>query len=238
VEDTVRAVDQAFTQLGPPDIHKDAFGAIDFRISRQFRCYRKEDAPPSRVKRVPILILIFILHYAFTPSSTPDRQAIADLITITFYFLLRPGEYTGTTSDDAAFRLADVELHIDDRAIYPITCSDGDLHAATFVSLTFTTQKNGTKGEIINYGLSTDPLACPVKATVRRILHLRANKATKTSPLASYFHNGKHIPIKAANVTTNLRLATIDMADQKGLKHADISTRSLLAGGANVGLMA
>jgi hypothetical protein len=46
VEDTVRAVGQAFTQLGATDIRKDAFGEIDFRISRQFRCYHKEDTPP------------------------------------------------------------------------------------------------------------------------------------------------------------------------------------------------
>jgi hypothetical protein len=35
VEDAVRAVGQAFTQLGALDIIKDTFGAIDFRISRQ-----------------------------------------------------------------------------------------------------------------------------------------------------------------------------------------------------------
>jgi hypothetical protein len=46
MEDAVRTVGQAFTQLGALDISKDAFGAIDFRISRQFRCYRKEDTPP------------------------------------------------------------------------------------------------------------------------------------------------------------------------------------------------
>jgi hypothetical protein len=232
VEDAVRAVGQAFAQLGTPYIRKDAFGAIDFRILRQFRCYQKEDAPPSRLKPVPIIIVIFILHQAYTPSTTNDRQAIADLITITFYFLLRPGEYTGTASDDAAFRLEDIELHVNDRAIDPLTFSDADFHAATFVSLTFTTQKNGTKGEIITHGLSTDALACPVKATVRRILHIRQNKATKTTPLASYFHNRKRIPIKAADVTTALRLATIATVQQTGLKHTDIATRSLRAGGA------
>jgi hypothetical protein len=100
------------------------------------------------------------------------------------------------------------------------------------VSLTFTTQKNDTKGEIITHGLSTDALACPVKATVRRILHLRQNKATKTTPPASYFHNRKRIPIKAADVTTALRLATIVTAHQTGLKHTDITARSLRAGGA------
>jgi hypothetical protein len=100
------------------------------------------------------------------------------------------------------------------------------------VSLTFTTKKNGTKGEVITHGLSHDTLACPVKATVRRIIHLREHKPSKTTSLASYFHRGKRIPIKAADVTTAPGLATIATAHQTGLNHRNISARSLRAGGA------
>jgi hypothetical protein len=125
-----------------------------------------------------------------------------------------------------------VELHVYDRVIDPIQCSEADLHAATFVSFTFTTQKNGTKGEVITHGIITDALTCPVKATIRRILHLRQHKSTPTTPLASYFHNGKHVPTKAMDVTTALRHATIAMAHQTGIKHSDISARKLRTGGA------
>jgi hypothetical protein len=188
--------------------------------------------PPSRVKPVPIIIVIFILHQAHNKSSTQDHQAIADVITFAFYFLLRSGEYTGTTLDDTPFRLADVELHVVNRAINPIQCPDDDLHAATFVTFTFTTQKNGTKGEVITHGLSTDLLACPVKAIFRHILHLRQHKSTPTTPITLYLHNGKRIPIKATDVTTALRLATITTAHHTGLRHSDFSARSLRAGGA------
>jgi hypothetical protein len=37
VEDTVCAVGQAFTQLGATYTRKDAFGELDFRLTRQFR---------------------------------------------------------------------------------------------------------------------------------------------------------------------------------------------------------
>jgi hypothetical protein len=70
------------------------------------------------------------------------------------------------------FRLVDVELHVDDRKIDTIMCSDADLHVATFISLTFRTQKNSIKGKVITRGFSTDDPACPAKATVRRIIHL------------------------------------------------------------------
>jgi hypothetical protein len=197
-----------------------------------FDATARKTPPPSRVKPVPIIIVIFILHQAHNQSSTQERQAISDIIAFYFYFLLRPGEYTGIISDDTPLRLTDVELHVDSRAINPVQCSDDDLHAATFVSFTFTTQKNGTKGEVSTHGLSTDPLACPVKAIVRRILHLRQHKATPTTPIASYFHNGKHLPIKAMDVTTALRLATIATAHHTGLKHSDISARYLRTGSA------
>jgi hypothetical protein len=188
VEDAVRAVGQAFTHLGAPDIRKDVFGEIDFRISRLFTCYKKEDSPPSRVKPVPIIIVMFLLSHANADTTIPeDRRAIADLICIAFYFLLRPGEYTGTTSDDTPFRLKDVNFHVNDLALDTLRAPVSQLQAATTVSLTFTTQKNGNKGEVLTHGLSTDPWACPVRATARRVIHLRAHTANPSTPLASYF---------------------------------------------------
>jgi hypothetical protein len=68
--------------------------------------------PPNRVKAIPISIIIFILAQSYGASCHDDIQAIADMIAITFFFLLRPGEYTGTTSNDTPFRLQDVHLYI------------------------------------------------------------------------------------------------------------------------------
>jgi len=88
--------------MGSHDVRKNSLGEIDFRIQRQLRAYKKEDPPPSRVKPIPVTIILFILHAAYGMNRSSDSQAIADLIVLAFYFLLRPGEYTGTTTDDAA----------------------------------------------------------------------------------------------------------------------------------------
>jgi hypothetical protein len=233
VEDAVRAVGQAFTHLGDPDIRKDLFGEIDFRISRLFTCYKKEDSPPSRLKPVPIIIVMFILSHDNADTTIPeDRRAIADLICIAFYFLLWPGEYTGTTSDDAPFRLKDVEFHVNDLALDTLQAPLSQLAAATTVSLTFTTQKNGNKGEVLTHGLSTDPWSCPVRATAHRVVHLRAHTASLSTPLASYFCATRRIAIKAKDVTESLRYAAVATAHQTGLHYSDISAKSLRAGGA------
>ena len=76
-------------------------------------------------------------------------MSMADIICIAFFFLLRPGEYTGTTSDDAAFTLDDVYLYLGKRKLPLATATDGELRAATSCALHFTTQKNGRKGDVI-----------------------------------------------------------------------------------------
>jgi hypothetical protein len=233
VEDAVRAVGQAFTHLGALDIRKDVSGEIDFRISRLFTYYKKEDSPPSRVKPVPIIIVMFILSHANADTIIPgDCRAIADLICIAFYFLLRPREYTGTTSDDTPFRLKDVEFHVNDLALDTLRAPLSQLEADTTVSLTFTTQKNGNKGEVLTHGPSTDLWACPVRATARRVIHLRAHTVNPSTPLASYFRATRRITIKAKDVTGALRYAAVATAHQTGLHYSDISAKSLRAGGA------
>jgi hypothetical protein len=232
VEDAIRSVGQMFTRLGATDIRKDAFGDIDFRIYRQFRAYTKEDDPPSRVKPIPIIIIIYILHQAFKTSTSPDRQAIDDMVIIAFYFLLRPGEYTGTTLDDTLFSLQEVALRIGDRCLDIMHSPATNTASADSVSYTFTTQKNGTTGEILTHGCSGDRFECPVKAMVRYVLRLRQHKATKSTPIASYHHSNKRVAIKAKDITDVLRLATVATGHQRRLHPDDTSTRSLRASGA------
>jgi hypothetical protein len=119
VEDALRAIGQAFARVGSPDVRKNVYGDIDFRIQRQIRAYKREDSPPKRVKPIPIVIILYILAQAYGITRHEDTQAIADMITIAFFFLLRPGEYTGTTSDDTPFRLQDVHLYIGPGASTP-----------------------------------------------------------------------------------------------------------------------
>jgi hypothetical protein len=90
---------------------------------------------------VPIIIIVYILNMAYDAARDVASMSIADMICIAFFFDLRPGEYTGTTSDDTPFHLQDVGLYIQDRKLNLFQCSYAELNAATSVSYTFTTQK-------------------------------------------------------------------------------------------------
>jgi hypothetical protein len=110
VEDSLRAIGQTFAALGTPDPRLDQQGNIDFRIQRQLRGYSRADPPPNRVKPIPVQILRHVAALAAQPSATLSTQAIADMIVLAFFFLLRPGEYTGNPSDTTPFTLQDAQL--------------------------------------------------------------------------------------------------------------------------------
>jgi hypothetical protein len=232
VEDAMRAVGQTFASMGSKDIRKDNVGNIDFRIQRQLRSYRRTDPPPSRVKPVPIQVLHSVLNRAFGTHGTAASQAVADMIVIAFYYLLRPGEYTGTTTDNAPFRLQDVQLFIGRRRLTLLQASPADLQASTSASLTFTTQKNGVRGEVVLHGRSGCVLCCPVAAIVRRVLCLRQHEATPSTPLATSWTQSQQCSVSAGDITTALRLAVTLIGPDIGLVPNDISARSLRAGGA------
>ena len=77
-------------------------GKIDGRLQLQFRCYSRQDPPPSRVNPIPVQVLRRIACVA-AASRDPELQAVTDMIIIAFFFLLCPGEYTGTKSDSSLF---------------------------------------------------------------------------------------------------------------------------------------
>ena len=65
-----------------------------------------------------------------------------------------------------------IQLFVNDRSLNLLTASAADLWSATSVSFTFTTQKNGVRGEIVSHGLSGHDMLCPVRAVIHCILHL------------------------------------------------------------------
>jgi hypothetical protein len=193
VADALCLVGQTYKLLGARDHRLDHHtGQIDFRLQRQFRAYEKSDPPPQRVKPIPIRLVSTVLtaaHNNINPSSA--AQAIADMICIAFFFLLRSGEYTFTNAN-TPFRIQDVKLHIDTKEIQIYHASPLEFSNVTSVSLTFITQKNGVKGEVISHGRSGDLLVCPCRATVRRIQHLLQHQQPPSTPLCKFFQDHTH----------------------------------------------
>jgi len=162
------------------------------------------------------------------------------MLCLAFFFLLRPGEYTGTVTDTQPFCLRDVTFFIGTQRLDSLTAPLAHLHAATFVTLEFTTQKNAVRGECIGLARSGDPYFCPVTAAARRVVHLRSCNAPAHQPLASYQHPTTYqlCRITSADLTSTLRLATALLGPAHGFLPQHVSARSLRASGATALLCA
>mmetsp|Transcript_3269 Transcript_3269/g.7387 ORF Transcript_3269/g.7387 Transcript_3269/m.7387 type:complete len:379 (+) Transcript_3269:461-1597(+) len=238
VEDYLRGVAQTFTGMGLRDPrlspHEDS---IDIRIRRMLAGWRKEDPPPQRVKPVPLQV---IQNLAFIAKHSPDEsvRATVDMIILAFFFLLRPGEYTDNSkeSESEPFRLEDIQLFVDGRRLDIMTCSHSELMQATFGSLTFTTQKNGVRGEVIGLAKSGHDYICPVLALVRRVIYLRSKNAKGSVPLARLFDEPSR-GVSARMITKELRNAVTALGPSLGFTADDVSARCLRAAGANALLL-
>jgi hypothetical protein len=226
VENALQAVGQTFASLGFPDPRLQPSGKLDLRIHRQLQAYSKQDPPPHRVKPVSLQILLEVITYNLR-FNDPHHHTIAQMKTLGFFFLLRPGEYAHTSNPDASpFRLCDVHIMANNVRLNPLTCNKQQLESASHVALEFTTQKNGVRGELIGLGRSGHPFFCPVLATINRLKHLRLHHAHPTTPLYQYFNTAPR------NLTTNeltqqLCFTCNILGHTVGINSADISIRSL-----------
>lgn len=237
-EDYVRFVGQTFLHVGADDPRLNSASKIDFRISRTISAWKKSDSPPNRVKPIPLQVLRRIASISYTTFASPLCKATADMIILAFFFLLRPGEYTDNDgdADKHPFRIEDVQLFIGDTRLNLLTDSESRLKQARFASLTFTSQKNGVRGEVIGLACSGDPVMCPVKSIVRRVLYLRHHGATSTTPLAHVYNSTKLVT--AAAITDCIRSAVSDLGPTLGFMPCDVSARCLRAAGATALLLA
>ena len=104
---------------------------------------------------------------------------------------------------------------------------------ATFVTLRFTRQKNGTENEVVGHARSGHSTICPVLALIRRTVHLRTFHATPTTPLCTaYVSPSSTLAITSVMLTNQLRHAATILFTTIGFPPQDISARALRAGGA------
>ena len=225
---------QAHASMGAPDPRLNAVGKVEYRLASLLAAWKKADAPPQRVKPLPLPVVAQVWALA-QGEATPLALASASCLIVGFFFLLRPGEYLGNPArrDAHMFRLGDVQLWVGSRALDHFTCPDADLRSATFVTLTFTQQKNGVRNERIGHGRSGHPSLCPVTALVSRVSILRAQGATADTTLNAVrcTPTSPFRYVSPTDITTRIR-SVLHLHPDPAYTLVDVSVRSTRAGGA------
>ena len=145
----------------------------------------RQDPPPSWVKTIPLQVLHQLACVAASYNNQ-ELQAVTDVIIIAFFFLLWPGEYTGTKYDSSPFHLSYVTFSVGRTLFDTATDTDNELVATIFVILVFTTSKDGMRGEKIGHGATGDPPLCPKEVLWHLVSHLQQHGAPADTPLARF----------------------------------------------------
>lgn len=220
----LRAVGQTFARLGRPDPRLNAHGDQDFRLQRQLQYYKKQDPPSSRRQPIPVELLHLVTR-RLRATNSPKSLALANLVWIAFFFLMRPGEFCMSGDEPHPFRFCDVTLKAGNTTLDLRRATDAQLRTATFVILTFTTQKSGVRGEKVGHSRSGTTKACPVAAIAEQIIALRAAGASSTIPLCSYrpAPGFGFVRLTSQDFTNALRVEATIHGDRLGISPKDVS---------------
>ena len=236
-------------------------------VAHLLRAFARTDPVPNRVWPINTTILLELLSMP-KPNNYSDEHwnALLQLASMGFFYLLRPGEYAKSDARakdhdtlgkpfrlrHAAFLLKNGKF-VQAHTLTPRSkrCrNDFELSTMNMATLSFDDQKSTAKGDRVCQQYLGGPL-CPGTAIYHRVYSLIDHMGKKTmhpeginAPLYAYF-----VPATSkkkaswANVTTRqltivLRLAAARCQDQTGIPPKLINARSLRAGGATALLCA
>jgi hypothetical protein len=160
-------------------------------------------------------------------------STVADLLTIAFFFLLRPGEYAMTSARSKTrtvqFRRQDIRF-FSDGTILPHSAPLAELQQADGVRLYLDNQKNGQRGSTM-YHTALNQAFCPVKALANRAHYLYSIAPEDASLPISYVGNTHHVT--TADITLAVRESVVlSGLLNSGYSPSRVSAHSLRASGA------
>ncbi|KAG7352982.1 hypothetical protein IV203_009030 [Nitzschia inconspicua] len=232
----LRAISQTHMLDGQPDPLADEKGQRHILLRRQIENYRQHDPPPKRKLALPHIAIKYL--NVTRADNNPRYQAIHDLCTIAWFYLLRVGEYTQTTQTarrrTIQFRLEDVTLWNHTQVLHSTLPLQTLLSQCTAATLRISNQKNGRRNQVIHQEATRD-VTCPIAAIIRRVHHIRQHTSDPATMLGTYFTGHKHVAkqVTVTDITTALKNTVQVLGlSRYNITPADISSHSLRAGGA------
>jgi hypothetical protein len=206
--------------------------------------FAKDDPPTRKMLPVESDVPELLVEMGYGKSGTAHTRAVGDLSLIAFYYLLRIGEYTikgkrNNTKQTVQFKLEDVTFYKKtgngQLRCLPKNAPAHLILSADSATLKLDNQKNGWKGVCVHQETNGDSVLCPIRALGRRILHLRRHRASKSSFLSTFYHEGKTGDVTGEDISKGLKMAAtlLEYPETRGIPIELIDTHSLRCGGAN-----
>jgi hypothetical protein len=235
VEVALHAISTTFQMDHEPSPLVTTQGKYMNKISQLLESYRRED-PPSKPKlAVPLLVPNYLV-LAGLNSNDPKQQAVGNLATIAFHYLLRSGEYTFVNPKQRCqtkqFRVCDVIFWKGNTILPHSLPLETLLRDATEGTLNISNQKNGKRAQTIHQEVTGTP-PCPVHALIRQvkqILQYINDTSTIISTFSSQWYSQSR-ELRVGCITRALQTAVQHLRlDRQGIRPSNVSSHSLRAG--------
>ncbi len=165
---------------------------------------------------------------------TEHQHALADLVTIAFFYLLQVREYTSPARSrkQRTIPLQKCDIRLWQKGVLlHHSAGINTLLSADSAMICIASTKNGTKGAVVHHEAFGGPL-CPVAALARRVANIGPG-LDKCAINKVYHANGRTTTVTDHDIGTAVRWeATCDGLLAKGYTLNRISLHSLQAGGA------
>ncbi len=187
------------------------------RLQQTLNGWRHEDPLTSKKLPVESDVPEYLVNESRHCLATALDQAVADLTTIAFYYLLHVREYTvkqskNETKRTVQFKMEDITFLRRDK-LGRIMCLSRNAPLANILTvdgamLKLDNQKNGHKEVCIYQQTTGNPIHCPVRALGWHYQHLQENKATDKTFICAYYMDGQAYNATAEDISTALKRAT------------------------------
>jgi hypothetical protein len=230
---TLRAIAQRYILDGHSDPHRasPAQHHLNLPIARLLKKFKDKDPPPQ--PKLAILVLT-IRKIATNYTFSTHHKAVADLVIIAFFYLLRVGEYTTSLKQEekrtVPLRKCDTQLWKNGNLL------DHELElreqlTADSATISNANTKNGTKGAVVHHDAIGGTI-CPVAALAQRIANLHGMDLKCSLSMVCYPAT-RATRVLDRCITVAVRWgATFDGLLDKGYTLDRVSSHSLRAGGA------
>jgi hypothetical protein len=215
------------------------------RLQQTLDGWRHEDPPTQKKLPVESDVPEYLVNKTGHKAATALDQAIADLMTTAFYYLLHVGEYTvkrnrNKTKRTVEFKMEDITFFKKENNGH-LRCllqnaKLADIMLADGATLKLDNQKNGWKGVCIYQQTMGDPFHCPVRAAGCQFAHLSEHHATGKTCICAYWIDDTEYYVTAENISAAVKRAAAALSYPmcKGISIDWVDTHSLRIGGARV----
>jgi hypothetical protein len=240
VATALRHVAQTFVLANYPDPRSGptAGSELGLAFTRLFHSYRAEDPAPRPQLALPVSVFQDAMTHEGA-SLDPKAIALADLVVIAFFFLLRVGEHTPPSGNRRTratqIRRKDMQFWKTQpngllARLSPLSTL-ADLRQADSVTTTLDNQKNGQRDATLHHDATPSNPLCPVQACARRFVQMRTCDPTNPNAILSLYAPGKHVT--ATQMAKGLQVAAArSMIWLHGYDLKRVGPHSLRASGA------